>query len=92
MFRRVDGEERRYLEEKIADAEDLQHEIEFRGKTLVEVTKALIKLQEPFFRYGPRYMKLLPIAELAQALGMEIELVSATLKTSISSLRSVFIR
>lgn len=80
MFRRVDGEERRYLEEKIAGAEDLQHEIEFRGKTLVEVTKALIKLQEPFFRYGPRYMKLLPIAELAQALGMEIELVSATLK------------
>ena len=80
MFRRVDGEERRYLEEKIADAEDLQHEIEFRGKTLVEVTKTLIKLQEPFFRYGPRYMKLLPIAELAQALGMETELVSATLK------------
>ena len=46
----------------------------------MEVTKALIKLQEPFFRYGPRYTKLLPIQELAQALSMPEELVSATLK------------
>ena len=52
----------------------------FRGRTLLEVTKALIKLQEPFFRYGPRYTKLLPIQELAQALSMPEELVSATLK------------
>ena len=73
-------EEREYLEEKIADAKLLQEQIAFRGRTLLEVTKALIKLQEPFFRYGPRYTKLLPIQELAQALSMPEELVSATLK------------
>lgn len=73
-------EEREYLEEKIADAKLLQEQIAYRGRTLLEVTKALIKLQEPFFRYGPRYTKLLPIQELAQALSMPEELVSATLK------------
>ena len=84
MLRRAQGpdhrEEREYLEEKMTDARALQKEIDFRGHTLVEVTKALIKMQEPFFRYGPRYMKLLPIQELADALGMEQEIVSATLK------------
>src|SRR5699024_3298721 len=73
-------EEREYLEEKIADAKLLQEQIAFRGRTLLEVTKALIKLQEPFIRYDPRYTKLLPIQELAQALSMPEELVSATLK------------
>lgn len=84
MLRRAQGpehcEEREYLKEKIADAEALQEEVAFRGRTLVEVTKALIKMQEPFFRYGPRYMKLLPIQELSEALGMDREIVSATLK------------
>ena len=84
LLRRSQGPEqqeaREYLTEKIADAHALQEEVAFRGRTLVEVTKALIKLQEAFFRYGPRYMKLLPVQELADALGMEPELVSATLK------------
>ena len=73
-------EEREYLEEKIADANTLQDEIAYRGKLLVEVSKALVKMQESFFRYGPKYMKLLPIRELADALNMEPEIVSATLK------------
>lgn len=84
LLRRSQGaehrEEREYLEEKIADATVLQQEIAFRSKMLLDVTKALIKLQESFFRYGPKYMKLLPIQELADALDMEPELVSATLK------------
>lgn len=73
-------EEREYLEEKIQDAKLLQQEIDYRGQMLVRVTKALIKLQEPFFRYGPHYMKLLPLQELANSLSLPAELVSATLK------------
>ena len=75
LLRRSQGPEqqeaREYLTEKIADAHALQEEVAFRGRTLVEVTKALIKLQEAFFRYGPRYMKLLPVQELADALGLD---------------------
>lgn len=84
LLRRFQGEdsreEREYLEEKMADAAALQQEIAFRNKMLMEVSKVLIKLQEPFFRYGPRYMNLLPIQRLAEVLEMEPELVSATLK------------
>lgn len=73
-------EEREYLEDKIADAQLLEQEVILRGNLLVEVTKELIKLQEPFFRFGPRYMKLLPIQELAEAVHLPVELVSAVLK------------
>ena len=40
-------EEREYLEDKIADAQLLEQEVTLRGNLLVEVTKELIKLQEP---------------------------------------------
>lgn len=84
LLRRSQGddqrEEREYLEEKMADAASLQEEIAFRNKMLIEVSKVLIKLQEPFFRYGPKYMNLLPIQKLAEVLEMDQSLVSATLK------------
>lgn len=73
-------EEREYLEAKIADAKALQEEIAYRGKLLVEVSKMLVKMQESFFRYGPKYMKLLPIRDLADALNLDVQVVSATLK------------
>lgn len=75
-----DPEAKDYIKEKIADAAWLRTCVENRNKLLLDVTKAIIKKQELFFRFGPHYLKLLHAGEIASYLGIDEDAVKQTLK------------
>lgn len=51
-----------------------------RGQTLLKVAKAVLRHQERMIHYGPQYMRVITVEELAAELGMQEKTIVHTLK------------
>ena len=65
-----------YLENKIRQAEWLQHCITQRQETITRISCEILKRQIAFFRNGPDYLQPLKMSEIAGAIGMNGSTVS----------------
>lgn len=75
-----DMEAKKYIQEKIDDSIWVGKCVEKRNKLLLEVSKAIVKKQELFFRYGPKYLKLIRIDDICEHTGLEKDIVKRVLK------------
>lgn len=71
-----DKEDKKYLNEQLANANWLVKALDQRAKTMLKVSKEIVKQQENFFRYGIRYLKPLTLREVADAIEMHESTVS----------------
>ncbi|MDD3253845.1 MAG: RNA polymerase factor sigma-54 [Lachnospiraceae bacterium] len=62
-----DREVKEYLDNKIRQVEWVRQCIAQRGKTLMAVSKEILKNQEEFFLYGPEHLRPLKMADVAEA-------------------------
>lgn len=69
-------DEKKYLNEQLANANWLIKALDQRARTLLKVSRAIIKAQENFFRYGIRYLKPLTLREVADAVEMHESTIS----------------
>ena len=69
-----------YLKEQLGRARQLQQLLKERQQTLLQVFKALVTHQEPFFRLGPGHKQPLKLADLAEETGLAISTVSRALQ------------
>lgn len=69
-----------YLADKLGQIAWIQKCIESRNATLLAVTKAIVKRQERFFRYGPRYLNVLRMRDVAEMIGMHESTVSRAVR------------
>ncbi len=76
-----DAETKKYLKEKIAQAESVAASIAQRTSTLSRVMNVLVKRQEEFFLYGPGHKRPLRLADIAN----ELELHESTISRTLSS-------
>ncbi len=74
-----DPEAKKYLKEKIAQAEAVAASIVQRSSTLSRVMHVLVERQEDFFMYGPGHKRPLRLADIAQALDLHESTISRTL-------------
>ena len=77
MNKNPDSEEvKEYLNNKIRQAEWVKQCIAQRSKTLMEVSKTILKYQEDFFSYGPSHLSPLRLTDVASTLGIHESTVS----------------
>ena len=69
-----------YIGNKVRQIEWIQKCIESRNKTLLEVSKAIVKRQERFFRYGPQYLNVLRMRDVAEMVGLHESTVSRAVR------------
>lgn len=72
----VEGEARRFVEERVQSALWLIKAIEQRRMTLYRVTEAIVRFQRDFFDRGPRHLRPLTLREVAEAVGVHESTVS----------------
>lgn len=72
----VDPETRSFLERKLHSALWLLRSIEQRRMTLLRVTETIVRMQRPFFEYGPRHLRPLTLRTVADELGVHESTVS----------------
>ncbi|MBP1764690.1 MAG: rpoN [Firmicutes bacterium] len=82
-YRRVvrdnaDGEARKFVEGRINAAVWLIKSIEQRRMTLYNVTNMIVKLQDEFFRNGPKNLRPMTMKKVADSLGIHESTVSRT--------------
>ena len=82
-YRRVvrddaDGEAKKFVEGRINAAVWLIKSIEQRRMTLYNVTNMIVKLQEDFFRKGPKNLRPMTMKKVADSLGIHESTVSRT--------------
>lgn len=65
-----------YLGNKIRQAEWVKQCVTQRGKTLMQVSRAILEHQEAFFTYGPSHLNPLRLADIAQELDIHESTVS----------------
>jgi len=71
------GEEtRKFLKNNIRSARWIIEAIEQRKNTLLKVTQAVVKFQREFFEKGQLYLKPLPMAKVADEIGVHLATVS----------------
>lgn len=75
-----DQEVRKYLLDKIHQTEWLKQCIAQRNATLLSVTETILSMQQEFFRYGPKYLKALRMADAAEVLGIHESTVSRAVR------------
>lgn len=80
LRRTEDPETKEYIKQRIEEAQFLQSCVLRRNELLLQVAKALVRMQGPFFRYGPKYLKLLSLSELAADLAIDPDLVWCAVK------------
>lgn len=77
MHAETDNEEvKEYLESKIRQVEWVKQCIAQRGKTLMAVSREILKNQEDFFVSGPDYLHPLKLLDVAEAAGIHESTVS----------------
>lgn len=77
MNRNPESQElKEYLGNKIRQAEWVRQCVVQRGKTLMQVSKAILEHQEGFFTYGPSHLTPLKLADIAQELDIHESTVS----------------
>ncbi|MFH1614226.1 MAG: RNA polymerase factor sigma-54 [Planctomycetota bacterium] len=74
--KKMDQKTREFLQNNIRSAHWLMDAIEQRKQTLLRVTQAVVKHQKEFFEKGTLYLKPLPMATVAQDVGVHIATVS----------------
>ncbi len=68
--------DKKYLNEQLANANWLVKALDQRAKTMLKVSREIVKRQENFFRYGIRYLQPLTLKEVAEAVDMHESTVS----------------
>jgi RNA polymerase sigma-54 factor len=74
--RKIDTKTREFLQQNIRSAQWLMDAIEQRKNTLLKVTGVLVEHQKDFFDKGRLYLKPLPMATVADEVGVHIATVS----------------
>ena len=69
-----------YVGGKIRQIEWIHKCIENRSNTLLRVAKAIVSRQERFFRYGPQYLNVLRMKDIAEQLEMHESTVSRAVR------------
>lgn len=69
-----------YIKENTAKAKWLNQCVETRGATLLKVTRAIMRRQEQFLKYGPQYLNMITVKAIARDLGMQDKTVHRTIK------------
>ncbi|WP_297212232.1 MULTISPECIES: RNA polymerase factor sigma-54 [Thermodesulfovibrio] len=72
----LQGEEKKYLREKLKSAVELLRSIEQRNKTIYSVTESLIKFQREFFDKGVSFLKPLNLRDIASDIGLHESTIS----------------
>ena len=67
---------RKFLQTNIRSAQWIMDAIEQRKNTLLKVTRAIVKYQRDFFEQGPLHLKPLPMAQVAEEVGVHVATVS----------------
>ena len=70
------SELKEYLGNKIRQAEWVKQCVTQRGKTLMQVSQAILEHQEEFFTFGPAHLNPLRLADIAQELDIHESTVS----------------
>ena len=70
------SELKEYLGNKIRQAEWVKQRVTQRGKTLMQVSRAILEHQEEFFTFGPAHLNPLRLADIAQELDIHESTVS----------------
>lgn len=70
------SELKEYLGNKIRQAEWVKQCVTQRGKTLIQVSRAILEHQEEFFTFGPAHLNPLRLADIAQELDIHESTVS----------------
>ncbi|MCD7990922.1 MAG: RNA polymerase factor sigma-54 [Clostridia bacterium] len=70
------SELKEYLGNKIRQAEWVKQCVTQRGKTLMQVSRAILEYQEEFFTFGPAHLNPLRLADIAQELDIHESTVS----------------
>jgi len=73
---RTNDNTRRFLQENIRSARWIIEAIEQRKHTLLKVAQTIVRHQRDFFEQGPLYLRPLPMATVAQEVGVHIATVS----------------
>lgn len=76
-----DAETKKYLKEKIAQAQNIAGSIEQRNTTLSKVLHVLVEKQQDFFLKGVGNKKPMRLADIAEATGLHESTVSRTLRS-----------
>lgn len=76
-----DPEARKYLHEKIQQAQTLQENIRMRTSTLSKIMHILVEKQYDFFLKGPGHKHPLRLVDIADAAGLHESTVSRTLRS-----------
>jgi len=72
----ISGKTKHFLQNNIRSAKWLIDAVEQRKNTLLKVTAAIVKYQKLFFDKGPLYLKPLPMAKIADEVGVHLATVS----------------
>jgi RNA polymerase sigma-54 factor len=72
----LDRSTRKYLREKLASARDLIHAIDQRRATILRVGRAVFLRQRAFLEQGPRAIRPLRMAEIAEDVGLHTSTIS----------------
>jgi RNA polymerase sigma-54 factor len=67
---------RKFLQDSIRSAHWIIEAIEQRQNTLLKVAQAIVRHQRDFFEKGPLYLRPLPMAKVAEEVGVHIATVS----------------
>lgn len=65
-----------YVQEKLRSAIWLIKSIQNRQRTIVKVSKAIVRQQQDFFKLGPKYLKPMILKNIAEEIGMHESTVS----------------
>jgi len=74
--RAIDEKTREFLQKNIRSAQWFMDAIEQRKQTLLRVAEAIVRHQQEFFARGKLYLKPLPMATIADEVGVHIATVS----------------
>lgn len=69
-----------YIKSNMEKVKWLHQSVGIRGQTLLKVAKAVLKHQERFLHFGPQYLRVITVEELAAELGMQEKTIVHTLK------------
>ena len=73
---RVDEETRKFLKTKIESARWFIDSIHQRRRTMLRVMKAIVHIQEAFFRHGEGHLRPMILKDVAEIISMDISTVS----------------
>lgn len=74
--RRIDEKTREFLQKNIRSAQWFMDAIAQRRRTLLKVAQAVVDHQEDFFEKGSLYLKPLPMAAIAEKVGVHVATIS----------------